>query len=124
MQSLRLSAGDLVLDGDDLVMVDGAAEQAQCVRITLGTNKEEWFLDPDLGIRFETFLGKGLSQEEMIEELRQGIHQLDFIDTVDEISINQDSKTRKQLISFTATTTDGETLNQEVELDGIGSNGV
>ncbi|MFE0394759.1 DUF2634 domain-containing protein [Paenibacillus lactis] len=124
MQSLLLTNGDLVFDGDELVMVDGPDEQAQCIRITLGTNKNEWFLDPDLGISFERFLGKNLSQEEMIEELREGLHQLEFIDTVDDITITQDTRSRKQLITFTATTMDGEVIDQEVMLDGFGSHGI
>ncbi|UVI28160.1 DUF2634 domain-containing protein [Paenibacillus spongiae] len=118
MQSLLLIDGDLVFEAGDLVMIEGPAEQAQCVRITLGTNKGEWFLDPDLGIDFKLFLGKNLNREEMIEELREGLHQLDFISTVEDIEINQDHTTRRQLISFTATTINGETLTEEVIVDG------
>lgn len=116
MQSLLLIDGDLVFENGELSVISGADDQAQCVRITLGTNKGEWFLDTEKGINFDVFLGKNLSEEEMIEELRGGIHQNDFIASVEDISITQDRSSRKQSITFVATTTTGEIITGEATI--------
>jgi hypothetical protein len=116
MQSLRLVDGDLVFEHGELALVEGEADQTQCVSITLATNKGEWFLDLEKGIDFNVFLGKNLSEEEMVEELREGIHQNDFIASVENISITQDRSSRKQLITFVATTTAGELIRGEATM--------
>ncbi|GAC41696.1 hypothetical protein [Paenibacillus popilliae] len=117
MRSLLLVDGDLVFQNDELVMVDGQEERVQCVRINLGTNQGEWFLDPDMGIDFGLFLGKNPVVEEMTEELRDGLHQLEFIDSVDDIQIRQNRTTRQQNVIFTLATTDGEILTEEIDIN-------
>ncbi|CAH1190288.1 hypothetical protein PAECIP111893_00258 [Paenibacillus plantiphilus] len=117
MQSLKLIDGDLVFDGGELQMIDGPEELAQSVRIALGTNKGEWWLDPDFGIDFSLFFGKDLSQEEMREEIRQALHQNDWISTVEDITIVADRIARKQSISFIATALSGDTITGEVMID-------
>lgn len=116
MQSLLLVDGDLIFNNDELAMINGQEEQVQCVRINLSTNKGEWFLDPDMGIDFGLFLGKNLAVEEMTEELRDALHQLDFIDSVDDIQIRQNRTTRQQHVIFTFTT-DGEMLTEEMDIN-------
>ena len=116
MQSLKLADGDLIFSGDELVMISGPEELAQCVRLTLGTNRNEWFLDLDMGIDFSTFLGKYPNAEAMREELRAGIFQEPRVLTVDGVEILADTRTRKQALSFVATAEDGIVISEEVEV--------
>ncbi|CAH8249327.1 hypothetical protein WJ0W_006513 [Paenibacillus melissococcoides] len=40
------STGDLIFADGELQMVSGPEEIAQAARVVLGTNLDEWFLDP------------------------------------------------------------------------------
>lgn len=118
MQSLKLVNGDLVFDDSgDLVMIDGEEEVAQCVELTLGTNKGEWFLNPGMGIKFKAFLEKKQSEEEMREEIRQGLFQEPRIRTVESIDFILDQKARTIEVRFVATGVTGETIAEAVKVN-------
>lgn len=108
--------GDLVFAGNDLLMVAEGEELVQCVRLTLSTQRGEWFLDPSLGIDHQAFLGKAPNEQEMREEIRDGLFQDPRISAVEEITFVQDRSTRTQTVSFTAIGADGETITEEVAL--------
>lgn len=114
MRSLRLQDGDLVFSAGALQMVEGPEEIAQSCRIILGTNRGEWFLNPELGIPFEAFTGKAPVQERMIEELRAGLAQEPRIRSVEDIVITADTSARTLLVTFSATAEDGEIITEEV----------
>jgi len=117
VQSIKLVNGDLAFDGNDLAVLEGVEELAQCCRITIGTNRGEWFLNPDMGIDFNVFLGKQPNEDQMREELRQGLLQEPRISTVDAIEIQPDRAERKQTVAFRATGANGEQIGEEVSLD-------
>jgi phage baseplate assembly protein W len=117
MQSFKLINGDLVVENGELSMVEGQEELVQCVKNVLGTNKAEWFLNPDMGIKFRSFLEKNLNEEEMREQIRQGLFQEPRIKTVDEITFEFDKPTRSMTVRFTATAVDGEKVEGEVIQD-------
>lgn len=117
MESLRLVNGDLVIEGNELQMISGPEELAQACAAELGTNKGEWFLDPDMGIRFDRFNAKDPDTNEMADEIREGLHRLDRIDTVEDVTIVQDKINRRQVVSFVATTTGGDRLASGVDVD-------
>ncbi|TDF92160.1 DUF2634 domain-containing protein [Paenibacillus piri] len=114
MQSFKLVDGDLVLEHGELQMIDGADELAQCVKSALGTNKGEWFMQPELGIKFRAFEGKQWNEEEMREQIRQGLFQETRIQTVDTIHFDYDLPNRAMKVHFTATAKDGATIESEV----------
>ncbi|WP_312118188.1 contractile injection system sheath initiator [Brevibacillus reuszeri] len=117
MQSLKLVNGDIVFDENgELIMIEGPEEIAQCAESVLGTNKGEWFLNLDLGIKFKAFLGKDLSEEEMREEIRKGLFQEERIQTVEEICFTADYKSRTMDIYFVATTINGDVITREVTI--------
>lgn len=122
MQSLKLSeTGDLLMnDSGDFVMMEGVEEIAQCCHIGIGTNKGEWFLNPDMGIDFTKFLGKQLNEEDMRDELTQGLMQEERIQSVDLIKFTTDSSSRTLLVTFDATSTDGERIQAEEVSIGAG----
>jgi hypothetical protein len=118
MQSPKLVNGDIVFDDNgDLVMVEGAEEVAQCCEIALGTNINEWFLNPDMGIKFSAFQGKDVSEEEMREQIRHGLFQEPRIKTVESIEFARNEKARTLLIQFVVTTNEGERIENEVKID-------
>ncbi|MED2748412.1 DUF2634 domain-containing protein [Brevibacillus porteri] len=118
MLSLKLVNGDLAFnESGELLTVEGPEEIAQCAAITLGTNKKEWFLNPEMGITFRKFLGKKLSEEEMREEIRQGLFQEPRIKTVESIEFSMDLKKREMEVRFTATTINGNVINEVVTVN-------
>jgi phage baseplate assembly protein W len=118
MQSLKLADGDLVFDENgELIMIDGAEEVAQCAELALGTNQGEWFLNPKMGIIFRAFLDKKQSEEEMREQIRQGLFQEPRIKTVETIEFTIDRKNRTIEISFQATADTGESIDEAVTID-------
>ncbi|MCZ8518892.1 DUF2634 domain-containing protein [Paenibacillus caseinilyticus] len=117
MQSLKLVNGDLVIEDGELLMVEGPEEIAQCVSISLGTNKDEWFLNPNMGIDVEKFVGKSLSMEARLEQIRQGLRQEPRIKTIDSLEIQDDPAGRTSVVRFEATAEDGTIISEEVALN-------
>ncbi|MBW7452433.1 DUF2634 domain-containing protein [Paenibacillus sepulcri] len=117
MKSLKLVDGDLVFEDGQLLMVEGPEELAQSVQLILGTNKGEWFLNLELGINFDVFNAKQPDMEVMRDEIRAGLHQNPRIATVEEINIISDRTSRMQQVSFVATSVDGETVTEGVEVN-------
>ncbi|MEC0092920.1 DUF2634 domain-containing protein [Paenibacillus macquariensis] len=122
MQSLKLSeTGDILMStSGNLLMVEGTEEISQCCHIGIGTNKAEWFLNPDMGITFSKFLGKQINEEEMREELTQGLMQEERIQSVDLINFTVEKNSRTLLVTFDATSTEGERIQAKEVSIGAG----
>ncbi|MNL09825.1 hypothetical protein D3C87_1306000 [compost metagenome] len=101
-------------------LITGAEELAQCCRIGIGTNKGEWFLNPDAGITFGKFLGKEINEADMRDELTAGLLQEERIAAVEEIDFTINRKSRTMLVTFAATGVDGERIRAEGVLVGAG----
>ncbi|WP_223068475.1 DUF2634 domain-containing protein [Paenibacillus caui] len=114
MESLKLdSAGDIQFE-----MIEGQEELAQCCRIGLGTNKGEWFLNPDSGLDYSLFVGKELNEAQLHDELTRGLLQEERIQSVDAVDFTIDRKARKMLVRFEATAADGTAVTlEEVQID-------
>lgn len=97
-------------------MIQGAEEIAQCGELSLGTNVGEWFLNPEMGIRFQAFLNKNQSEEEMREEIRRALFQEPRIKTVEDIHFSVDRKNRTMDVYFSATAETGELIEREVTI--------
>lgn len=104
---MKLIDGDLVLENNDLAVVDGAEELAQCAEVLLGTNKGEWFLNPDFGLDFKALLGKGVSDEAVIEAVQDALAQEERIQSVNAIQIARAD--RSLSISLSLSGEDGAT---------------
>lgn len=115
MQSLKLDKdGDLVMENNDLQIVKDKDELVQTFRTVLRTNKNEWFLNPELGFDYAVILGvKEIEEEALRLALQDAAEQMDEIYNIDEIEINFDRRNRKVIISFIVTTVDGERLELE-----------
>lgn len=122
MLSFKLTAdGDLdINDRGELQLIEGNEELLQCCRIAIGTNQGEWFLNPEIGLRFRLFLGKNLNEEEMRDELTRALLQEERIESVDDITFEVDRAARAMTVNFIATGTNGETIQQEGVVIGAG----
>lgn len=98
-------------------MIEGEEEVAQCVACALGTNKGEWFLNDQMGIKFRAFLDKKQTDEEMREQIRQGLFQEPRIKTVESIDFTVDQKERTIVVRFVATAETGETIAEAVRVN-------
>lgn len=114
MQSLKLIDGDIQFDENgELIMVEGDEELIQCCTIALGTNTGEWFLNPEMGIDFKSFLGKNVNEEIMRGELARGLLQEDRIESLDDATFEINRTARTMTVYFTATGTNGEKIQRE-----------
>lgn len=109
--------GDLVIHGDDFLLLSDQAELIQCSRHEINTNKGEWFLNPEMGIDFEVFRGKSPNEELMRSELQQALLQDSRIRSVDDITFELDRRARTMAISFIATGINGESVKGEADVD-------
>lgn len=117
MISLKVDdTGDLVFSAGELALIEDREELAQCCRLGIGTNKNEWFLNPEMGINFNLFLGKVIDEAQMRDELTAGLLQESRIQSVENIEFTINRKSRTMLVTFTATGTDGETIQEGVEI--------
>ena len=116
MKDLKISNGDLVFEKGDLAIVEGEEELRQTVYIGMQTNQGEWFLNPEVGIRHAAFVGKKPNDEEMRAEIIRGVMQDERIQSVEDIRIERDTKSRKLTASFRATAASGESIEEEVTI--------
>jgi phage baseplate assembly protein W len=115
LKTLKLVDGDLSFEKNDFQIVNEDAEIAQCAEIILGTNKNEWFLNPEFGIDFNSLIGK-VTDAQIENEIIEGLSQEPRIESVENVSITRNKATRKVTITFEATLINGEVLESEVEI--------
>ncbi|KOP82014.1 hypothetical protein AMS60_05660 [Bacillus sp. FJAT-21945] len=113
MKTLKLVKGDLEFKNGDLVMVEGDEELQQCIEIVLGTNKGEWFLNPELGIDFNKIREKS-TDGDIENEIIEGVSQEPRIETIESLEIKKNKTNRQAEITFNAVKTDGGTIDSEV----------
>ena len=117
MKDLKFTDGDLVIQGNDFIMVDGIDEIGQCIESTLGTNLGEFVLEPEHGIEYLNMLGKGVTEEDIQAEVFAGLSQEERIETVTVIIVTRDEQNRKASARFSAIAESGETIESEVDLN-------
>lgn len=94
-------------------MVSGPEEIAQSCRMAMGTNKGEWFLDLDFGIDFSRITGKGVAEEDVRDELTEGMFQEPRIQTVDNVEVVFDRANRTFTATIAATGVNGDIITVE-----------
>ncbi|MDF2657755.1 MAG: hypothetical protein K0Q94_546 [Paenibacillus sp.] len=117
MMDFKLQDDDIAMDKGDFLIVEGPDELRQSVYIGMQTNQGEWFLNPDVGMDHSLFVGKSPNQEAMRAETVRAVMQEDRIRTVDEVQFAKDTKARKLMVSFKATAADGNTVEEEVDIN-------
>ncbi|WP_336761724.1 DUF2634 domain-containing protein [Paenibacillus sp. USHLN196] len=121
MQSIQLIDGDFHFDDvGNIVVIEDTEEVAQCCAITLGTRAGEWFLNPELGIDFDLFLGKDFHEEAARDELIRALLTDVRIESVEDVTFDINRQERTMIVSFVAIGTNGEIVEQEGVEIGVG----
>ena len=115
MKTLQLNdSGDLEFDGvNNLRMVDGVEEVRQRLRLTIKTNRDEWFLNKRFGYPWFDLLSGNEPETEYRKELIKVLNNDPAVDEVVEINLNRILKERKLEIEFVVIV-DDERLRERV----------
>lgn len=117
MESLKLDGtGDIVMKDGELQLVNKIDELIQTFKTLLRTNKNEWFLNPEMGFDYSVINGvKVIDEEELTFALQDVADQMDEIDRIEDVQIEHNRQTRKALIKCKAYTVD----NVELEIEEV-----
>ena len=117
---LDRSTRDLVITGNDLVLVTGSLDTVQSIRIRLLTLKAEWFLDDTIGwLSFTEVYGKRTQQSlagiraTILSEIQNTPGVLANSAVIDELTL--DSATRTLRCTWHARVLSGEAISDTVE---------
>ena len=102
--------GDVAMKDGVIQMVSGDELTAQKVKSVLGTNKGEWFLNPEEGIEFFYLLGKGVTEDMARSQIENGIKQVDATLRIDGFDIQFDKVNRVASIKYSASNRDGNAI--------------
>lgn len=81
MKGFKLtSTGDVEIKNNQIQMIEGNELLRQTVECVLGTNKGEWFLNPDEGINFQNILGKRTPEQEQPNKALEKYYQSKIAD--------------------------------------------
>lgn len=102
--------GDVLIVGNEIVMISGDSLLQQRVKSVLSTNLKEWFLDWDEGIDHRNLLGKNVTEELVRYEIERGLQQVDDTLELTEFVCKLDPASRTVTVRFCARTGKGETV--------------
>jgi len=108
MKALKVVDGDIIFEE-----VSDTDEVVQRIKEAFGTNKGEWFLDPNEGFYYSVIRGKNISEEEVRAEIQSVADQIDEMDHAENIRLDFDRSKRKLAVFFTAVLTNGERVQIE-----------
>ena len=117
MKSLETdSSGDLILDGQkSFRMVEGVDEAAQAIRILLGTNTGEWFLNKAHGLDYSAIQVKAPEMQEVRMAIQEALDQEARIENIEKIELNFDEKERKLKVDLRLQV-EGGIVDEQVEV--------
>lgn len=108
---------DLVIEGGNLALIYDGTAVAQAVKTKLQLFQGEWFLDLEAGIPyFEEVIVKNPNLGAIQGIFRKAILEVVGIDELVDLTLSLDRATRTLSISFKATTSTGELVDQTLEL--------
>jgi len=113
MKGFKLSNGDVVIENNKIVMVDGNDLLRQTVESVLQTNKGEWFLNEDEGINFKAILKKAPDFDEIRGEILDGLQQVDETFIIEEFDWTITD--RNLALAFTARNSKDEAVTGSVD---------
>lgn len=103
--------GDIILENGNIALIADDALKAQTLRTVLSTNKGEWFLNKNEGIDFHFLLGKGITDDMRLSQVKDGCNQVDDALYVSDFSSEVNNRTRASIIYFTAKDDGGTVIN-------------
>ncbi len=108
--------GDLAIEDNDLVLIDGTEAVAQDIEIRLRFFLGEWFLDQRLGVPYyEKILGQKPRLTAIAGIFRKAIMTTPGMLSITDFSLDYDGPTRALSVSFRGKCVDGDFLfNKEL----------
>lgn len=105
---------DVKIENGDVQLVSGNKLTRQTVECILGTNKGEWCLNTDEGIRFENILGKYTNGNSDVirNEIEEGLSQVDSSFFIINFLAEPDKSNRMLNVSFSAQNNNGTVIQQ------------
>lgn len=113
--TFKMTNGDIDIVGNDLALVGGQEEMRQNVENRLAVNKDEWFLNLDLGLSYKDITGKGVRDSDIEYWIRECILQDERIREVRKVEIKRDIELRTADIDVVIIDPYGE----ELSLSGV-----
>lgn len=113
--TFKMTNGDIDIVGNDLALVGGQEEMRQNVENRLAVNKDEWFLNLDLGLSYKDITGKGVRDSDIEYWIRECILQDERIREVRKVEIKRDIELRTADIDVVIMDPYGE----ELSLSGV-----
>lgn len=114
MRTFKIKDNDLAIENGNLAMVDGKDEIIQSTERILTTNKNEFFLNIDLGLDYNQIQGKGKDKESIRFAILEALNQDDRVLEVEFVNIDIDRKVRELQVNFRYTTNEGIIEGREV----------
>lgn len=106
--TFKMTNGDVDIVDNDLAMVGGQEEMRQNVENRLSVNKNEWFLNLDLGLSYKDISGKGVTDSDIEYWIRECVLQDERIREVRNIRIDRNAALRTADINITVIDPYGE----------------
>lgn len=100
--------GDMVIKSNKIELVTDKEELMQKIRLIIGTNIGEWFLDKEEGIDFRSVLGKNPNKDLIQNNIQSALIQVDENLEIKEFSCT--TKDRELEIKFAAINDKGEEI--------------
>lgn len=111
--------GDIVVD-QDLIMVKGQEELRQNIENRLSVNKNEWFLNLDLGLDYKLIQGKGIDDKDIELAIRECCLQDSRVKEVKDVKVVRNTPLRTADISITIVDKETEEILNLSEVIDIG----
>ena len=113
--ALNVDSWDLVLQGNDLLLIDNAERIGQQIKITLQFWFKEWFLDTTKGIPYlEYICVKNPNLQHIRQIFREAIQSVPGVDSVTQLTLNVNAKERILTVNYTANTSAGLLTRREL----------
>lgn len=92
--TFKMTNGDIDIIGNDLALVGGQEEMRQNVENRLAVNKNEWFLNRDLGLSYKDITGKGVTDSDIEYWIRECVLQDERIREVRKVDVKRNAEMR------------------------------
>ena len=113
--ALNVDSWDLVFHNNDLLLIDNAERIGQQIKITLQFWLKEWVLATTQGIPYlEHICVKSPNLQHIRQIFRNAILSVPGVDSVTELTLNVDAKTRILEVTYTANTSEGLLTRREL----------
>lgn len=98
--TFKMINGDTVIEDGDFVLVNDREEYRQNLENRFAINKDEWFLNTQLGLDYSTVQGKGVTDLQIEAAIRECAMQDERTDCVNDIIVDRNNVARKAAIKF------------------------